>query len=468
MNNNVQNANQAEPLRLPLTDIPSEEQMICSLCDYPELYFTVDDILSPGCFSVPLNQVIYTTLEEMILKKEFISMPSVGMKLIKTVGGSAMPVFMEMMNRVRKTSVLRDMATHLFTLKVRREMKEAGEYLSDNIQITNSDPDMVIEETQRRIKEAYTLSDSSLTTGKAMYERLQEHIIVNQDRDPNSVYGTPTGYEEIDKAGGLCPGDLTVIGAETSQGKTSFATSLVVSAIKNGHGVAFYSMEMSDLQITARIASMCSGISSSKMLVGSVPMNDLHYMDSSVADLDLDLLKFDSTSKSSLDSIVRSIRRLVTTEHIKGAVIDYLQLVGVNDSRINREQATAQCAREFKNIAKELGIWIILISQMSRNQTASGAPSMARLRDSGQIEEAADNVWLIYRPLKGESFPNPYQNVSTQGTAMVSIAKGRNTGIGSFICGFKAENTLFYPLKRLPMSADTTAIQDQDAFHRQF
>lgn len=85
-------------------------------------------------------------------------------------------------------------------------------------------------------------------------------MIANTERQPGEIRGTPTGFELIDGKGGVCPGQLVVVGAETSQGKTSFAMALTISAISNGHSVAFYSMEMMALELGARIASMRSGI----------------------------------------------------------------------------------------------------------------------------------------------------------------------------------------------------------------
>lgn len=130
---------------------------------------------------------------------------------------------------------------------------------------------------------------------------------------------------------------------------------------------------------------------------------------------------------------------------IKGVVIDYLQLLHIKDARMSREQVVAQCARTLKNLARELDIWIILISQLSRD-SHNPVPCMSRLRDSGQIEEAADMVLLIYRPAEGASFPPPFRDVPTVGRAMVIVGKGRNTGTGSFICGFRAVNTFFFPV----------------------
>ena len=140
---------------------------------------------------------------------------------------------------------------------------------------------------------------------------------------------------------------------------------------------------------------------------------------------------------------------------VKGAIIDYLQILNVNMKNVNKEQAMGDVARRLKNIAKELDIWVIALSQLSRDKE-NPIPTLARLRDSGQIAEAADNVILIYRPeFYGKlSYPSDFASASVQGTALIHLAKGRNVGTTKFICGFSAPTTLFYNLQNVPTKAE--------------
>lgn len=283
----------------------------------------------------------------------------------------------------------------------------------------------------------FTMEDS--------YKGLIKVILENDVRREGEIYGTPTGFPEIDKDGGLCATDLIVVGAETSQGKTSFATALALSAVEHGEDVAFYSMEMLPLQLTARIVAMRSKISSKHLLREKISEDEFNRTGECVMELDMKKLHFDGRSISSMDSIMMSIRRMKMKHDIKGVVVDYLQLVRPDDRKLNREQAIGDMARSFKNLAKELDIWIILISQLSRDRQAP-VPSLARLRDSGQIEEAADVIYLIYRPRDNQRYPEPFADVSTRDTALISVAKGRNIGTSQFICGFNPATTCFFPL----------------------
>lgn len=107
-------------------------------------------------------------------------------------------------------------------------------------------------------------------------------------------------------------------------------------------------------------------------------------------------------------------------------------------------------ARRLKNLAKELDIWVVALSQLNRDNL-SPVPTLARLRDSGQIAEAADVVMLIYRPeYYGKDYPEPFRHASTQGTAMIDVAKGRNVGTFKFLVGFDKPTTHFYNLSDIP------------------
>lgn len=114
---------------------------------------------------------------------------------------------------------------------------------------------------------------------------------------------------------------------------------------------------------------------------------------------------------------------------------------------------------------KNLDIWIIALSQLNRDNI-NPVPTLARLRDSGQIAEAADVVMLIYRPeVNKKSYPNEFSNVETRGTAMIDIAKGRNIGMLRLICGFNACTTCFYNLDTVPLSGNTVVdVEDENPF----
>lgn len=276
-------------------------------------------------------------------------------------------------------------------------------------------------------------------------------IEIINDNIKGVARGVKTGFTDFDRhTGGLHEGDLTIIAAASSQGKTSFALNMAKNVASHGAKVAFYSLEMNDVQLTSRIISSVSGLSSKEILYRSMSNEMIKEFDKGVGKIqDLEIY-FDDRSTSSIETIIQSIRKMVFKFGISGVIIDYLQILSITNKTQTEEQFLGSVARRLKNLAKELNIWILALSQLNR-KNAENAPSLADIRASGQIGEAADNVILIYRPeLYSRSYPAPYASTSTEGTALIDIAKGRNVGITKFILGFKPEQTLFYNLDELP------------------
>ena len=230
-------------------------------------------------------------------------------------------------------------------------------------------------------------------------------------------------------------------------------TSLAIKMAMNCNApVAFYSMEMKKEQIAARMVSIASGIPSNEILFSKLDSGQLQRVDKGIAKVENYPVFFDDRSTSNIDTILASIRMMKAKYGIKGVVVDYLQILNVNMRGSNKEQQMGDAARRLKNIAKELDIWIIALSQLNRD-SSNPVPSLARLRDSGQIAEAADMVILIYRPeVYGESkrFPEGFQGYETKGYALIDVAKGRNVGLVKFLVGFHSKTTNFFDIGDAP------------------
>jgi replicative DNA helicase len=205
-------------------------------------------------------------------------------------------------------------------------------------------------------------------------------------------------------------------------------------------------MEMRAVQLAARLTSMECGIPSNDILYSKFDRGMYEKLDFSIGRLINSDIYIDEKSTTNLDSIIASIRSMVKNYGIQGAVVDYIQLIHVNDKGMNREQQTGLISRKLKNLAKDLDIWIVALSQLSRDNS-NPVPSIKRLRDSGQIEEACDVCMLIYRPeqIGRSSYPEPYENVDISGSAIIDVAKGRNIGTFKFLANFNKLTTHFSP-----------------------
>lgn len=296
--------------------------------------------------------------------------------------------------------------------------------------------------------------------------------VVNDNAGGMNEPGFLTGYNILDRTGGLHPADLMIIAAESSQGKTALAMNILLGAAKKGTPCAVYSMEMTSLQLAARFVAMESGLQNSEILYKPLGRDSLMTFDNAVGRLENLPVYFDDRSTSSVDSIIASIRRLVKRYGVKVAIVDYIQMLTLTSARRNQtdEQILGGIARRLKNLAKELEICVIAISQLSRDY-ANPVPSMNRLRASGQIGEAADVVMLLYRPEavsngRDNRYPAPDSGVDPKGTAQVTIAKGRNTGLASCFLKFRPDCTRFEEFcgEQIPMLEKKDKKEDDAPF----
>ena len=328
----------------------------------------------------------------------------------------------------------------LVDLHTRREMAAKAMRTYQKAYDLSIDVDDLVKEWQSNTLDLMEFNQSNVTTVETSLQEVIEQAKRNQQG--SQIIGIPTGLNKLDKhTGGMQEGDLIIVAGETSQGKTAFAVSILRNIIRAGYKASAYSLEMTHRQLTARIIAQLTGISSKKILTGILSSEEL----AKVQGLKNSItgLYYDERSNNSIDNICASIRRLKLKYDINLAVVDFLQIVTGNDKKSD-ESKLADIARKLKNVAKELNITVLALSQLNRDKQRP-VPTIARLRGSGQLEEAADLILLLYRPeVYGLSYDDPFQNEPTTGTAQVIIGKGRNVGIGTFMLTFNPETTGFY------------------------
>lgn len=347
------------------------------------------------------------------------------------------------------TNFLAQHAAEVFDKYKRRQFFEIGCYLQSNCFSEDNDVVDVAEEARKKMEGIFPDDGRSVSTIRDAVQGVYDNINRNMTGG-EGLTGSPTGFGELDRrSGGLQTSDLVIIAADTSMGKTSLAIKMAMNA---GCPVAFYSMEMKKEQIAARMISIETGVPANEILYSRLGASQITAIDKGVSQICENPVFFDDRSTSSIETILASIRMMKIKYGIKGAVVDYLQILNVNMKGANKEQQMGDVARRLKNIAKDLDIWVIALSQINRDRD-NPAPSLSRLRDSGQIAEAADTVILIYRPeVYGRSYPDPFTNASTKDTAMIEVAKGRNIGLLKFIVGFNKPTTNFYELGTVPQA----------------
>lgn len=442
-------------------DDAAEAYVLGSLLIDNTAYNRVSQYLDEDCFYSHDYKVVWKVIDKMVKEGIPVDIISASSELTKADKNISIAILVDVTNKTASSANVEYHAIRLKDLARRRKMWKLGVMvtkagLSEEI-LTAEIHKQAIEVFNgifAQVDGVYTLADTMESLNNVIQQNLSHG---------GATTGTPTGFDAFDKKGGLQKSDLIIVAGETSQGKTSLALTITRHALMCNAKVAFYSMEMTKEQLAARMIAAMSQVAANSILYsGSLTSQDLLLIDEARGVLKGKSLYFDDRSTSNLDSILMSIRTMKMQFDIDGAVVDYLQILSVNaKGNSSREQVMGEAARRLKNIAKELNIWVIALSQLSRDNN-NPEPTLNRLRDSGQIAEAADVVMLVYRPeYYNRTYPTPYDNIDefpTNGTAMVDVAKGRNIGNFKFFLGFNKNTASFFVSDKFQPTEETPFI----------
>ncbi len=298
---------------------------------------------------------------------------------------------------------------------------------SVNSENEKDDVDVLIEKSiasLKKIENQTSREESFINQMAKALKEIEERINKEPDK---SFY---TGVFDLDNlTDGLHPGELTVIGARPGVGKTTFALQIAENIARKKKKVAFVSLEMSDTQIINKIISRHARLNSRQIRNGNIAQEELDKI--SLAIGELSELKFTIlTNTYSIQQIEIEARRLKNQDRLDMLVIDYLQLVKNVGNFRSREQEVSDISRTLKMMSLELGIPIIALCQLNRNASRS-EPTLADIRESGAIEQDADNVIFLYNR-------NPATNVIT-----VDLQKQRAGNTGSIELLFNKKNSEF-------------------------
>ena len=296
-----------------------------------------------------------------------------------------------------------------------------------------------------QIAESGARRDQGLLEIKPVLARVFERIDHLYHREnPSDVTGVPTGYTKIDQmTSGLQSGDLVIIAARPSMGKTALALNIAEHvAVDNGLPVAIFSMEMSSTQLAMRMLGSIARVDQHKMRTGR--LNDKEWGDLSDAMAKLHETPLFIDEGGALTALeVRARARRLKRQYSKLGliVIDYLQLMAASSQGENRATEISEISRSLKAMAKELDVPVVALSQLNRavDQRPDRRPVMSDLRESGAIEQDADVIMFIYR----EVVYKPDLPEDQRGFAEVIIGKQRNGPIGTIKLTFLGQHTRF-------------------------
>ncbi|MGC8941158.1 MAG: replicative DNA helicase [Sulfurihydrogenibium sp.] len=432
-------------------DESAERAVLGSLILYSgELLDTAVTKLKPYDFYNPKNRELFNAVLELfnqsravdvLLIKDVLakrgSLDLVGEGYIALVVSEAVPpeITYQLIDILKEKSTL-------------RALIESAQKIISKAKSGSTEINQLLEEAESII---FQVTESKETIyyyslGEVLKETLR--IINELAKKETVVTGIPTGFYELDRlTTGFHPGDLVIIAARPGMGKTSFALSILhhLSVIDNVP-TAFFSLEMSKEQIAMRLLGEETRIPLKKIRSGFLNEKEIESITQAALKMINAPLFIDDTASLSILDLKAKARRLKKEKDVQLIVVDYLQLLRSHRRVENRQQEVAEISRGLKGLAKELGIPVVALAQLSRQaeMRADKRPQLADLRESGSIEQDADLVIFIHRPEYYKKNPSPQE----EGIAEIIIAKQRNGPTGTINLAFIKEITKFENLAK--------------------
>ncbi len=472
------------PLSVAPSNIEAEQALLGALLYDNAAYERLSDRLQARHFYEPFHQRLYASLENhirkgqlaepILLADEFKRDPA-----FEELGG--LRYLADLVDRAPPAANAPDYARAIYDLALRRDLIRIGGEITVEAQAHDADISArdQIESAEQKL---YTLAESGTSSTGFMNfaDALTGAVQMAAEaysRD-GGLAGVSTGLTDLDKQlGGLHPSDLLILAGRPSMGKTALATNIAFHVARNyawepqpdgsrktvnGGVVAFFSLEMSAEQLAMRLLADVSGVSSDRLRKGEIDASEFGRVRDGAIEVQEAPLFIDATGGLSIAKLTARARRLKRQHGLDLIVVDYLQLVTTDGSKgDNRVQEVSAITGGLKALAKDLGVPVIALSQLSRQveNREDKRPQLSDLRESGSIEQDADVVMFVYREAyylsRAEPREGTPEHMSWQedlekinNVAEVIIGKQRHGPIGTVKLHFHGDTTKFGNLAR--------------------
>lgn len=299
-------------------------------------------------------------------------------------------------------------------------------------------PDEILQESERQI---FSLAEKQVRDSMRPIETHISSLLTKFKDRKDGISGCPTGFTELDSlTNGLQPSDLIILAGRPGMGKTAFALSLASNAAINfGRQVAFFSLEMDGEQLVQRILASRAQVNMSNIRSGHLSKEDKQRLYAQVQPIIESKFFVDDNSDLGIMELMSKTRSLKRKSGLDLVIVDYLQLMKTGKEE-NRAVAIGAISRGLKILAKDLRVPIIALAQLSRKAEEKGRerPQLSDLRESGSIEQDADMVWFVERPVYRT------HNEEDKYKAQLLVAKHRNGSVADIDLVFRPEFTTFY------------------------
>ncbi len=406
------------------------------------------EMLDEGIFYNAPHEYIYSAMVRLYERSEAVDQLTVAEEL-KAAGrldeSGGVVYLAELAAGVASAANLEHHAKIVVDRGLSRGLIEASSEIANRAYEGQSNVYELIDWAEQRI---FSLSERRLSQGfeplETVLHETFEHIERAHER-VSTVSGVDTGFGDMnDMTSGFQPGDLIILAARPSVGKTALSMAFARNAaVDSGTGVAVFSLEMSKTQVAQRLLCIETRVDLQKLRTGRLRDDDWMHLTRNVGRLAQAPIYIDDTPGITVLEARAKARRLQREHGVGMVIVDYLQLMTSHDNVQSREQEVSRISRGLKALAKELNVPVLALSQLSRASEArtDRRPQLSDLRESGSLEQDADVVMFIYRPdLYGLKSAD---GASLEGVAEIIIGKQRNGPTGSVHLMWNADSAAF-------------------------
>ncbi|MFC1756023.1 replicative DNA helicase [Patescibacteria group bacterium] len=428
---------------IPPQDIDAEKSVLGSLLIDKDAVVKVVEFLKAKHFYKGSHEVIYQAIVNLYEKREpadLITVPGELRKMKKLTTAGGVGYLTELVNSVPTAANIIHYAELIRDEAIKRALLSAAANIGE---MTFSEPDVdkLLDDSEQLL---YSVSQDKVhqdfvpikDTLEVTFERLDE-----LSKTRGALRGIPTGLKTLDRMlSGLQKENMIVLAARPSVGKSSLAINIAQSAaVEHGVGVALFSLEMGRESIVDKMIAVQGDIDNWRITTGNLEAEDFEKYGIAAGELAEAPIFIDDTPGQSVLEMRTKARRLMLDMEIGLIIVDYMQLVKGRRQE-SRVQEVSDISQSLKNLARELKVPVIAVSQLSRAVEQRGGekrPQLSDLRDSGSIEQDADVVMFLYRP-----------DEEDRENARLLIAKHRNGPTGEIDMYFRADRTKFFEVSR--------------------
>ena len=402
------------------------------------------EVLKSEDFYRDSHKVLFTVIRELFLKDIPIDMVTLIENLrasdkLETVGG--ITYISQISESVPTTAHLHSYIKIVEDKSMLRKLIRASTEIIEDSYNKQDEVDKVLDGAQKRI---FDIADKKSTSDYEPLSAVLERGFLEIERlfiNKGSLTGVPSGFRDLDqKTSGFQKGDMVLVAARPSMGKTTFSLNLCENAaLRAGKSIVIFSLEMPKEQLAYKLLCSQANVDMVKLRTGNLDEKDWENIARAAGPLASAKIFIDDTAGITVMDMRSKCRKIKLEHGIDLIMIDYLQLMSGSSGSESRQQEVSEISRSIKALAKEMKCPVIALSQLSRapEQRADHRPMLSDLRESGSIEQDADIVMFLYR--------DEYYNKETEdkNVAEVIIAKHRNGEVGTAKLAFIGQLSKF-------------------------